>query len=324
MRASAQTARRNVRLHDLYPPLSNLRQEVLEGLRRSPPAIAPKFFYDARGSELFDAICRSPEYYPTRTEIGILTAHADEMASLLGEGCLLVELGSGSSQKIRLLLEALRPAIYMPLDISRQHLWQSASALATDYPWLSVHAVCTDYSRSLNLPQRPNHLRTVAFFPGSSVGNFEPERAVNLLQRVHELVRPNGALLIGVDLKKDRSVLDAAYNDAQGITAAFNLNLLRRINRELGADFDLEGFRHSAFYSAELGRIEMHLVSLRHQVVNLDGSRFAFAPGQGIHTENSYKYAVEEFQQLARRAGFQPGPVWQDAHRLFSVHLLRA
>ncbi|QKT03725.1 L-histidine N(alpha)-methyltransferase [Ectothiorhodospiraceae bacterium 2226] len=312
-----------VHFYNHRPAPARLEQEVLAGLAARSKAIPPKFFYDARGSALFDAICEQPEYYPTRTEIAILRRHAGEMAGLMGPNALLIELGSGSSQKVRLLLEALQPAAYMPLDISEQHLLRAAHALAEDYPWLEVHAACVDYSSSLTLPPCPPGARRVAFFPGSSLGNFEPDQAQAFLKRVADAVRPDGGLLIGIDLKKDARVLDRAYNDAEGVTAAFNLNLLARINRELGADFDLDGFEHCAFYNAARGRVEMHLVSRRDQQVRMAGRTVRFAAGEHIHTENSYKYSVAEFQALARGAGFAPVQVWTDPQGLFSVHYLQ-
>ena len=320
----------NLFFYDLHPTPASFRDEVLRGLASRPRSIPPKFFYDEEGSRLFQEICELPEYYLTRTEIGILRAHAGEMAEHIGLGRLLIEFGSGSSEKVRLLLGALRPAAYMPLDISREHLWSASRTLAAEYPDVAVHAVCTDYTQDMALPyDSPDNaagdqigLRKLAFFPGSSVGNFDPEGALAFMHRVSRLVQPDGGLLIGVDLKKDPRLLHAAYNDAQGVTAAFNLNLLARMNRELEADFDLASFRHRAFYDEGLGRIEMHLVSLRDQTVTVAGEQFHFEPGEGIHTENSYKYGLEEFQALAAQAGFRPVKVWTDPARLFSVHYL--
>jgi len=311
-----------IRFYDRHPAPASLREEVLQGLARRPRAIPPKFFYDLRGSALFEAICRTPEYYPTRTEVALLCTHAAEIARLIDSDCLLVELGSGGSEKVRLLLEALRPGAYMPVDISRDHLLATARSLAADYPWLDVHAACIDYSAIWHLPYSPAHMKKVAFFPGSSIGNFEPAEAVTFLRRLAAVVGREGGVLIGVDLKKDIAVLNAAYNDAQGITAAFNLNLLTRINRELQADFDLKGFSHLAFYNEPRGRIEMHLVSRRPQTVRIDGARFAFSQGERIHTECSYKYQIEEFHALAWRAGLSPIAVWTDRERLFSLHYL--
>ena len=308
--------------YDAHPRAADLREEVLAGLRRRPRAIPPKFFYDAEGSRLFDAITETPEYYPTRTEIGILKANCAAIAARVGAACLLVEPGSGSCEKVRLLLEGLRPVAYVPLDISRDHLELASGRVAAEFPWLEVHAACADFTQLLELPFTAPDAPRVAFFPGSSIGNFDPAGAVAFLADVAALVGQGGNLLIGVDLKKDAAVLDAAYNDAQGVTAAFNLNLLARINRDLGADFDLATFRHHAFYNAALGRVEMHLLSQRRQTVHLAGESFDFEAGEGIHTENSYKYSIEEFQALARRAAFEPAEVWTDPARLFSVHLL--
>ncbi|KAA6186260.1 L-histidine N(alpha)-methyltransferase [Thiohalocapsa marina] len=316
------SVRNPVHFHDLHPAPADMRAEVLAGLALPQKRIAPKFFYDAEGSRLFDAICELPEYYPTRTEIGILRRHGAEMASRLGREALLVELGSGSSLKIRVLLEALRPAVYMPVDISREHLLQSAEALAAAFPALQVHAVCADYSAPFSLPVDDHEHPRAAFFPGSSVGNFEPADAERFLRRVGELLGPDGRLLIGVDLVKDPALLEAAYNDADGVTAAFNLNLLSRINRELGADFQRDAFRHHAFFNRELSRIEMHLVSTRPQRVRVAGQDIDFRAGERIHTECSYKYSIDGFQSLGRRAGFEPDRVWTDEDSLFSVHCL--
>ena len=311
-----------VHFHDLQPPAADMRAEVLAGLELPDKRIAPKFFYDAEGSRLFDAICNLPEYYPTRTEIDILRRYGSEMSRRLGRDVLLVELGSGSSLKIRILLDALRPAVYMPVDISKEHLLQSADALAAAFPSLQVHAVCADYSSPFRLPVDDLGYTRAAFFPGSSVGNFDPGDAERFLRGVGDLLGDGGRLLIGVDLVKDHQLLEAAYNDAAGVTAAFNLNLLAHINRELDADFDLSGFRHKAFFDPALSRIEMHLISRRDQRVQVAGRTVSLASGESIHTESSYKYSVEGFQALARRAGFEPEQVWTDPAQLFSVHCL--
>lgn len=312
-----------INFYDLHPPLADLRQEVLQGLDRQPRRLSPKFFYDRRGSELFEAITQTPEYYPTRTELTLLEQHAAEMAALLGRGGLLVELGSGSSRKIRLLLDALRPAAYMPVDISRDFLIESAGELAVDFPGVDIHAICADYSTGFELPWIPKGVPRAAFFPGSSIGNFEPVQASALLSHLAHALGKGGLLLIGVDLQKDTEVLNAAYNDAQGLTAAFNLNLLARINRELEADFNLDAFQHRAFYNAARGRIEMHLVSTRVQWVEVAGNQFQFATGEGIHTENSYKYTIDGFQRLAGSAGFKPVKTWTDDEYYFSIHCLQ-
>ena len=313
-----------LRLHDLAPEQEDFRTAVLEGLAKPHKSLPCKFFYDAVGSALFDRICEQPEYYPTRTEIGILTAAAPRIAALAGRGGVLVEYGSGSSGKTRLLLDALAPEVYMPIDISRQHMLGACHALARDYPALHLLAVCADYTRPLTLPrQGRGGQRRLAFFPGSSIGNFAPLEALRFLKNVAQQLDPGDGLLIGVDLKKDPAILNAAYNDAAGVTAAFNLNLLARCNRELGADFDLDAFAHRAFYNAAAGRIEMHLDSRRAQTVRVAGQRFAFSAGESIHTENSYKYRVDEFQRLATQAGFAPVQTWTDAAGLFSVHVLQ-
>ncbi|HEY1394410.1 MAG TPA: L-histidine N(alpha)-methyltransferase [Methylibium sp.] len=303
---------------------SDFAQAMLQALSQRPRSIAPKFFYDARGSALFDAICQLPEYYPTRTELGLLAAHAGEMARSIGAQAEIVEFGAGSSRKVRLLLDALeQPRRFLPIDISGEHLQAAMAPLRRDYPALDVQVVVGDFTRELELPAVQPGARRVGFFPGSSIGNFTPEEARDFLRHAAVLLR-GGGLLIGVDLVKDPGLLHAAYNDAAGVTAAFNLNLLARANRELGTDFDLAQFAHYAFYEPRQQRIEMHLLSRRAQAVNFGGQRFEFDEGESLHTENSYKYTVEGFQALAAQAGFEPGPVWCDAQRLFSVHWLEA
>ncbi|HYP68325.1 MAG TPA: L-histidine N(alpha)-methyltransferase [Thiobacillaceae bacterium] len=313
----------NLHFSDLQPSAEDFRSAVMDGLGCSPKRLPPKFFYDEQGSRLFDAITELPEYYPTRTEIGLLRRHGQEIAERLGSRLLLIELGSGSDVKIRVLLNALHPSAYMPIDISAQHLYRSGSAIAEDFPELQVHAVCADYSGPLRLPEVAPNSPRAAFFPGSSIGNFEPAQAAALLERIRGMVGQGGRLLIGVDLKKDAGLLDVAYNDAQGVTAAFNRNLLVRINRELDADFDLEAFDHRAFYNAEKGRVEMHLIARSPQRVYIDGHYFDFRAGEGLHTENSYKYNVAEFRALAEQAGYVSEKVWQDEQNLFSLHCLR-
>lgn len=315
---------RAVCLQDDYPAATTLQDEILRGLAARPKRIPPKFFYDERGSLLFDAICELPEYYLTRAEITILESCAAEIARLVGHGCELIELGSGASKKIRLLLDALRPRGYHGIDISREFLLESMQRLARDYPWLEVHAVCADIAQSLDLPVCAGPRRRLAFFPGSTIGNFEPHEALAFLRRVRRLVQPDGALLIGVDLKKDPWVLYRAYNDSKGVTATFNLNLLHRLRHELGAELDPDGFQHLAFYNAIHGRVEMHLVSRRAQHIRLLDEQFDFVKGESIHTENSYKYTVDEFRALALRAGFRPRETWLDPQHMFSVHYLTA
>jgi len=298
---------------------------LLDGLRRSPRSVPPKFFYDAAGSALFDRICELPEYYPTRTEIALLARHGSEMAECIGTGADLVEYGAGSLRKVRLLLDALdRPARFLPIDLSAEHLLQHARLLAADHPRLVVEPLVADFSADLVLPPLPaDARRRVGFFPGSSIGNFTADEALGFLQRA-AVALAGGGLLIGVDLVKDPAVLHRAYNDAAGVTEAFNKNLLARANRELGCGFDLAAFNHYAFYDPREQRIEMHLVSRRRQEVVVCGERFVFDEGQTLHTENSCKYTVEGFQRLARGAGFEPRAVWTDEARLFSVHWLSA
>jgi dimethylhistidine N-methyltransferase len=323
MTSAAATRKEAIYYHELHTPADSMRREVHEGLARQQKSLPPKFFYDKKGSMLFDTITRLPEYYPTRTEIGLLRQHVHEMAELLGRNSYLLELGSGSSIKIRLLLEAVRPRIYVPMDISREHLIDSAQRLAKDYPWLTVHAACVDYSKPWDIPDfGPG--RYNAFFPGSSIGNFDPDSATQLLKQVRQLVGNAGGLLIGVDMKKDINKLEKAYNDAQGVTADFNLNVLLHINKRLGADFDPDKFRHKALYNEDKGRIEMHLECTKDHRVYINGNAYAFEAGETIHTENSYKYSIDGFHRLAARAGFSPIKVWTDRDGLFSIHYLTA
>ncbi len=304
---------------------SQFMHDMKAALALRPRSIAPKYFYDARGSELFDRICELPEYYPTRTEIGILESNAREIAAQMGPQAEIVEFGAGSLRKVRLLLEAAQqPARYLPIDISGEHLARSAIELQREYPGLDVQPIVADYSQRLLLPAPlPGSGRRVGFFPGSTIGNFAPEEALRFLHGAAQVLR-GGALLLGADLVKDPDALHAAYNDSQRVTADFNLNLLVRANRELGANFAADQFAHSAFYNAPLQRIEMHLVSRMRQAVVLDGEAHEFEEGETLHTENSYKFTVEGLRALALQAGFEPGPVWTDAKRLFSVHWLHA
>jgi dimethylhistidine N-methyltransferase len=298
-----------------------MREDVIAGLSLPQKSLPPKYFYDAEGSRLFERICRLPEYYLTRAELSLTRAHLDAIARFAGRGCELVEYGSGASLKTRLLIRALGPSAYVPVDISAAALAGASRRLAREFPRLHLFAVTGDFSQPLRLPvfRARAARRRVVYFPGSTIGNLVPEEAQAFLKMTRGQVGRAGAMLVGVDLKKDASVLHAAYNDARGVTAAFNLNLLRRINRELGADFDLRRFRHYAFYNPAPGRIEMHLVSLRRQVVSLGAHRFEFAPGETIHTENSYKYSVEEFSALAGEAGFRAERVWRDARARFAL-----
>jgi dimethylhistidine N-methyltransferase len=311
--------------HDLAPTEESFRDAVVAGLSRKPKALPCKFFYDARGSELFEQICRVPEYYLTRTEIAILEQYAGEIAERIGPHCRLIELGSGASIKVRILLQALQsPAAYVPIDISREHLRQAAAQVAQDFPHVPVVAVCADYTRPFPLPPLSGPPgKRVGFFPGSTIGNFEPDGVVRFLRHCTDLFGSGCEMLIGADLKKEPKVLEAAYNDRAGVNAAFNLNLLVRINRELDGNFNIDRFAHVAFYNAEAGRMELYLKSLAEQTVTVAGRRFEFADGELVHTENSYKYAIDEFASLAERAGFAVIHTWIDPGALFSVHYLR-
>ena len=311
--------------HDLAPGEESFRDAVLNGLGYACRAIPCKFFYDERGSALFEAICQLPEYYLTRTEIAILQENAVEIAAQMGRHCRLIEFGSGASTKVRILLQALDdPTAYVPVDISREHLRDAAASLAEDFPALPVVAVCADYTRPFPMPPLPGPGgKRVGFFPGSTIGNFEPDAAVAFLANYARILGPGGEILIGVDLKKDPEILDVAYNDRAGVTARFNLNLFERINRELDGDLDIDRFEHVAFYNEIDGRVEIYVRSLANQEAWIAGKPILFAKGELIHTEYSYKYSVPEFRALAARAGFRPVDTWTDPEELFSVHYFR-
>ena len=312
------------RLHRGAPPEDSFADNLLEGLTKTPKEIACKYFYDEAGSRLFDRICDLPEYYQTRTETALLRRHAGEIAALMGPGAEIVEFGAGSLRKARILLDALEaPRAYTPLDISGEYLAHVVRSLAADYPALTLRPLVGDFTGVLDIPALPDNPRRAGFFPGSTIGNFRPDGALCLLRRMRAGLN-EGGLLIGVDLVKDPARLHAAYNDAAGVTAAFNKNLLARANRELGADFDLGAFAHYAPYNAGAQRIEMYLVSLRRQRVNLRGQVLEFAQGEPVHTEDSHKYTIESFREMAARAGFNPRAVWTDEERLFSVHWLES
>ena len=301
------------------------RNAVISGLSSTPRAIPARFLYDARGSALFDEICELPEYYPTRTETAILGRCAAEIAQRAGPDCVLVEFGSGSSVKSRLLLDAMPDLdAYVPIDISREHLDETAARLRRDYPGLRVEPVCADYMALDGLPAFINGARRIGFFPGSTIGNLTPEEATAFLRRARRLLRDDGALILGVDLKKDSQRLHDAYNDSAGVTAQFTLNLLRRMNRELDANFDLAAFAHEAFYSPDEGRIEIYFRSLRSQTVTVAGRRFFFAAGERVHTEYSYKYDDAGIAALAQSGGFAIAKTWTDPEHLFAVAWLQA
>ncbi len=295
-------------------------QDMQAALSHTPKSISPKYFYDQAGSALFDRICDLPEYYPTRTELSILQTHAADMAKHMGEHADIIEFGAGSLHKIRLLLNAAsKPARYVPMDISGAHLQAASAVLQNEFKDLLIQPMVGDYTSDWQLPTLLPHAgKRVAFFPGSTIGNFSPQQAKTFFQNCAQHLK-GGALLLGVDLIKSPDVLHAAYNDAQGVTAAFNLNLLARANRELGCDFDMTQFAHSAFYNAPLQRIEMHLLSLKAQTVHLKGKAYAFHEGETLHTEYSHKFTIAGVQQAAQSAGLQAATVWTDPQHLFGL-----
>jgi len=316
----------NVALRDYHPAQTLLVKDVLQSLQRTPKQLSPMYFYDERGSQLFDQICELPEYYPTRTETRILEVHGDDIASRIGSNALLVEFGSGASQKTRLVLDRLPDlAAYVPVDISRSHLIAAAKSISTSYPGLEVLPVCADFTQSFALPKPASApSRVVVFFPGSTIGNFDRDAAINLLRVMRKVAGPNGGLVIGVDLIKDIPTLERAYDDAAGVTAAFNLNVLRHLNREIGANFDLQSFRHEAKWAPDHNRIEMHLVSMRAQDVTIAGEKIHFAAGEHLVTEHCHKYSPNGFLSLAEASGWVGQEIWMDERRLFSVHYLES
>ncbi len=315
---------KKISFHDFQPELESFREAVLDGLSRKPKQIPPKFFYDKTGSKLFEAILEQPEYYIPNVERALLQKHADEFAELIEPGAILIEPGSGSCEKVQLLLESVLPAAYVPMDISGDFLQQSAFDLGQQFPWLHIYAACIDFTHKMILPQGVPQGRRVVFIPGSSLGNFDPLGVQHFLAGIHRLVGKCGGLLVGVDRKKDHATLNAAYNDAAGITANFNLNLLSRINNELNGNFERDKFAHYAYYNDQPGRIEMHLISLEDQLVNIAGQDFCFTEGECIHTENSYKYSPDEFISLANAGGFRHKKIWSDNNHFFSIYFLEA
>jgi dimethylhistidine N-methyltransferase len=319
-----QTARKPRALRDLTPEARHLLDELLTGLRDTPKRIPSKYFYDERGSKLFDQICELPEYYPTRTELAIMSNEVDEMAQSIGPDAAIFEFGSGTSEKTRCLIRALdRPVAYVPVDIARTHLLAAAHRLANEFPHVEVLPVCADFTQPFQLPQPSRSPdRWVAYFPGSTIGNFEVDQARDLLVLMRDVAGPDGGALIGVDLRKDPAILVPAYDDAQGVTADFNLNLLVRLNEEFGADFDIGRFRHRAIWNPDAGRMEMYLESLVDQDVTLDDEVLHFERGESILTEYSHKYRLEDFARLAGEAGWRVARVWIDPDQLFSVQYL--
>lgn len=311
-------------LHNLQPDRNDMFDAVLAGLQRTPKRLAPKYFYDAIGSQLFERICEQPEYYLTRTELAIMRTHIDAIAAAIGADAMLVEYGSGSGLKTRLLLRHLiTPVAYVPVEISPSALQSSVASLSREFPDIPILPVCADFTEPVALPRplrRPR--RKIVYFPGSTIGNFEPNDALKLLRQMRAEMGPNGAVLIGVDLHKDAATLEAAYNDAAGVTAAFTLNMLARFNRELDADFDVAAFRHRARYNTLAGRIQTHIVSACEQDVHIGGKVIHFGEGEAMLVEYSCKYLLAEFAQLAQRAGLAVARVWCDDERKFSVQLL--
>jgi dimethylhistidine N-methyltransferase len=303
---------------------SAFAQDVIEGLSQQPKRLSPKYFYDVTGSELFEQITRLPEYYPTRTELKILRERGPDIKATLPKNAALVEFGAGATTKVRLLLEQCEFAAYVPVDISGDFLNAQARALREDFPQLNVYPVTADFTAPFALPGAVKAMPKVGFFPGSTLGNFEPHEACAFLRSARDILGKDGQLLIGIDLEKDERQLYAAYNDAAGVTARFNLNVLTRINRELGGNFNLSGFTHRAIYNRERHRIEMHLISRTQQTVRVLGRSFSFRAGESIHTECSYKYSLDRFTALALGSGWTPRVSWTDPDNLFSVHELVA
>jgi dimethylhistidine N-methyltransferase len=303
---------------------SAFARDATNDLSQQPKRLSPKYFYDAAGSELFEAITKLPEYYPTRTELGILRDRGAEIASIIPKGAALVEFGAGATTKVRLLLEKSAFAAYVPVDISGEFLNAQANGLRRDFPDLAVYPVAADFTAPFKLPKEVARMPKVGFFPGSTIGNFEPHEASAFLRSARDILGQGAQMIVGADLEKDERVLYDAYNDAAGVTARFNLNVLVRINRELGGNFDLSAFTHRAIYNRERHRIEMHLISKKTQVVRMLGTTFSFRPGESIHTESSYKYSIERFAALARDSGWTVGESWTDAKGMFSVHALTA
>ncbi len=312
---------RSAQLTEQDDDITDDLREILTGLSQLQKAISSKFFYDEKGSRLFDQICDLPEYYLTRTELGILRKHAVEMAASIGQQASLIEFGSGSSLKVRILLENLdQLAAYVPVDISRDYLVMAADEIARDFPEIEVLPVAADFTYPFDLPDPVvTPVRNVVYFPGSTIGNFSPAAAHQLLRVMHHEAGDNGALLIGIDRQKDRNVIERAYNDSAGLTAEFNLNILRRINREFGATFALAKFQHRAIYNEEFGRIEMYLVSACDQVVTIADREFVISAGESILTEHSHKYTIDGFATIAAHAGFTLEKYWGDAENMFAV-----
>ncbi|MGD1913137.1 MAG: L-histidine N(alpha)-methyltransferase [Rivularia sp. (in: cyanobacteria)] len=316
-------------LCDLKPTLINFREQVLSGLSLPRKEFPPQFFFhDKLGSDIFNQICKLEEYYITRTEIDILQKNSKEIAAIIDEKCLLIEYGSGSIDKVHPLIDVLdSPSAYVPIDIAKEHLFDYAELTSSKYPELNVIALAADYTQGLKLPDdklpdEKDVKNKVILFAGSTIGNLDRSQAIALLKKSANLLNGQGSMLIGVDLKKDPTILHAAYNDSKGLTEKFNLNILNNINRELNADFNLDYFYHYAPYNPTIGRIELHLISKKSQVVTVLGEKFTFREGESIHSENSHKYSTEDLRELAESAGFKLRKTWIDENNLFSVNYL--
>lgn len=314
----------DIQLYNYKPELESFKDAVLMGLSLADKRIPPKFFYDTAGSELFEAILQQPEYYIPNTEKALLMQHADELAYLIRPKSVIIEPGSGSCEKIQLLLDSIIPAAYVPMDISSEFLLKSSLKIYQKFPWLDIYPTCVDFTQTLIVPDAVPPGRRTVFIPGSSLGNFHPHEVCQFLLKIYDVIGKDGGLLVGVDRKKDPALLNAAYNDAAGVTAEFNMNLLKRINNELDGNFNMDKFNHLAYYNPFKARVEMHLVSQETQFVQVAGQEFRFSKDESIHTENSYKYSPEEFISLACASGFNHRQTWADNEDLFSLYFFNA
>ena len=320
---STRPTNSKVEFFDLKPELPDVQKEVCQGLRQEQKMIAPKYFYDERGSHLFSIISHLPDYYLTAAEMSILNEHKLAMAHAAGPNAWLLEYGVGSGDKSRILINAMKPQAYLALDISQDQLHEITQRIALEFVDTAVYSICVDYTKKFDIPLQMNSANRVAFFPGSSIGNFSRPKAKQFLKVVGEVTGSDSLLILGVDRRKDKDLIEKAYNDSRGVTAMFNRNILSHLNRRIGADFDINLFHHHAFYDEDEGRIEMHLVSQSNQTVSVGTETFQFDEGETIHTEDSYKYSVEELEELAAAGGYSCESVYSDNRHLFSVALLR-
>jgi dimethylhistidine N-methyltransferase len=315
----------NIKLLDMKPVISNMKADIIAGLSKKNKQLSPKYFYDKKGSELFDEICTLDEYYPTRTETSLLNQHIHEIINLMGDRPVFVEFGSGASEKIKIILSHVSENThYAAIDISKKFLIESTQQLAKEFPYIDIMAICADFTKEITLPEIEDYQTSVAFFPGSTIGNFERNEALSFMQNVRKSLRKSDGFLIGIDLHKDKKILEPAYDDSRGITAQFNLNILNRINNELNANFNPDAFKHLSFYNERMYRIEMHLESLVDQSVRIENHRFDFAKGERIHTESSNKYTIDQMKILFNNSGFELVEQWIDKDSLFSVNYLQA